>query len=905
MGGGSDRSRGGPTAAALAEFAFHEAVALLCVVDADGIVHLFNASCERLTGRTNDAIRDTILWESVVALDDRESVREAVRLAIVQNTVTRANHRWLSSDGTPQRIAWTYSPSRHPASETTYVVVSGIITPQGAAGAWFGEPSERAGDEAFRQSEATSKAILQAVPDLMFRMSERGEVLEYYAANDALLYAPPDDIIGRPLDQLVPSTVAVEAMRCLNAALRDGGVHAHEYQLEVPGGSRYFESRLVATGIRNEVLGIVRDITLRKRWEGAVRDSERQYRMLMERASDGILIANAEGQLLSANQQACAMLGYPESTLLTMRLTDFVCENDADATALFGGQEQGETALVERRLRRGNGAFVDVEVSSTVMPDGRLQGILRDVTERKRAVEALRRSEESFRRLIERSPGVVVVHRGGVIVYANEAAATALGYGDPKELVGVSALDIVHPEDKGVVVERIARQLETGEPVPLREERYLRRDGTLLYVEVAGIPLDFQGELSTIVVGHDITERKRTERERIALEVKLQHAQKLESLGVLAGGIAHDFNNLLMGVLGNAGLALMELAPESPARGSLKRIETSAHRAAELTKQLLAYSGKGKFVVQPLNISKLVEEMVHLLETVVSKKAVLRLTFSPDLPLIEGDATQMRQIVMNLITNASDALGDQDGVIMIRTGTAMVDQAYLADTVLDADLEEGEYVFVEVSDTGCGMPHETAAKIFDPFYTTKFTGRGLGLAAVLGIVRGHRGTVKVYSEPGHGTCFKILLPKCDADAVAPTARLDAGRRWTGRGLVLVVDDEEIVRSVAQTVLEKQGFEVITADDGEQGVAVFRERADEIQLVLLDMTMPRMSGEEAFAVIRRIRPHARVLLTSGYNEQEAIGSFTGKGLAGFIQKPYTPSELLARIRSVLDAGETTR
>jgi len=398
----------------------------------------------------------------------------------------------------------------------------------------------------------------------------------------------------------------------------------------------------------------------------------------------------------------------------------------------------------------------------------------------------------------------------------------------------------------------------------------------------------------------DITERKNAEEERKKLEAQIQHAQKLESLGVLAGGIAHDFNNLLVGVLGNAEIALMDLPPESPARVELQHISTSAQRAADLTKQMLAYSGKGKFVVQALNLSKLVEEMGHLLGISISKKVVLKYNFATNLPSIEGDATQVRQVVMNLIINASEAIGETSGVVTVSTGVMEADRAYFSETYLDENLREGDYVYLEVADTGCGMEKKTQDEIFDPFFTTKFTGRGLGLAAVLGIMRGHHGAVKIYSHLNRGTSFKVLFP-CSAQPVVDSARASSAQEaWSGSGTVLVVDDEEHVRTVAKRMLSMYGFDVVTARDGREALDVFRGRASEIILVLLDLTMPRLDGEETFRELRRIRPGVRAVLSSGYNEQEVTNCFAGKGLAGFIQKPYNAIQLIEVVRGVLEA-----
>jgi nitrogen-specific signal transduction histidine kinase len=397
----------------------------------------------------------------------------------------------------------------------------------------------------------------------------------------------------------------------------------------------------------------------------------------------------------------------------------------------------------------------------------------------------------------------------------------------------------------------------------------------------------------------DITARKREEEERQAFQAKLQHAQKLESLGVLAGGIAHDFNNLLMAILGNADLALELLSPESPGREYVEKIETTAQRAAGLTNQMLAYSGKGRFLIQSIQLDRLVGEMAHLLETVISKKAELRMKFEPDLPAVEADASQVRQIVMNLITNGSEALGDANGQLTIATGTVEADRAYLSRCYLGDEVSDGTYVFLEVSDTGEGMDEETRKKIFDPFFTTKFTGRGLGLAAVLGIVRGHNGTINVYSEPGLGSSFKVLLPASERK-VDDRPETPARTEGTLEGAtILVVEDDAAVLDVTSLMLEKAGFRVLTATNGQEGVDLFRLYKDDIGLVVLDMTMPVMDGEEAFRGMRDIDPGVRVLLSSGYNEQDATNRFAGKGLAGFIQKPYRSVDLLNRVREILE------
>jgi len=387
------------------------------------------------------------------------------------------------------------------------------------------------------------------------------------------------------------------------------------------------------------------------------------------------------------------------------------------------------------------------------------------------------------------------------------------------------------------------------------------------------------------------------EQQRLDLETQMQQAQRLESLGILAGGIAHDFNNLLTAILGHANLALIDLAPESPARDSLREIDKASGRAAELCRQMLAYAGKGRFVLEPVNLSRLIEEVVQLLHVSISKKVVLNCQLAEGLPEIEADPAQMRQVAMNLVINAAEAIGDTDGVIAISTGVMQCDEDILRGSRLIEPPAPGRYIYLEVTDTGCGMDTETRARIFDPFFTTKFAGRGLGLAAVLGIVRSHRGALRVESERGRGTTFRVMFP-AGAKAAAPAESGGGTASWRGTGTVLLVDDEEPVRNVAGRMLKHFGFAVLGAGDGREAVELYRAHAAEIVCVLLDLAMPRMDGEETFRELRRIRPDVRVVLASGYSDQEILGRFRTAGLAGFIEKPFQLETLGTKLHEVL-------
>jgi two-component system cell cycle sensor histidine kinase/response regulator CckA len=388
----------------------------------------------------------------------------------------------------------------------------------------------------------------------------------------------------------------------------------------------------------------------------------------------------------------------------------------------------------------------------------------------------------------------------------------------------------------------------------------------------------------------DITERKR-------FNEQLRQTQKLESLGVLAGGVAHDFNNLLVGILGNSSLAADALPRGNPARAMLEEVVTAAERAADLTRQLLAYSGKGRFVIELLDLSSLVEEITMLVQASIARTVQLRLDLTKGLPPIEADAGQMQQLLMNLVINGAEAIGDRPGTVTVATGLIEVDEPYLRGMLLHAEISPGPYVFAEVQDTGVGMDQQTVAKIFDPFFTTKFTGRGLGLAAALGIVRGHKGAIKVYSTPGRGTTFKLLFPA----AIGKTVTRENGtvnQELLGEARVLVVDDEQIVRRAAKMTLERYGYSVVLAENGERALEILRESPLAFDVVLLDLNMPVLSGEDTLREMRKIRPNLPVILSSGFNEVEAIRRFQGKGLSGFVQKPYTAATLAHSVKAAL-------
>ncbi|HEX7454292.1 MAG TPA: response regulator [Polyangiaceae bacterium] len=525
-------------------------------------------------------------------------------------------------------------------------------------------------------------------------------------------------------------------------------------------------------------------------------------------------------------------------------------------------------------------------------------GMAQVVTERVRAEQEARKSEERFRRVFESNMiGLTFFRTDGEVLEANDAGLAILGYSRADFEAGeLNWRKSTVPGFEHLDEKALSEMASNGVCVPFEKE-FFRKDGSRVPVLLGGASLS-EASGTGVAFILDLSERRQNQEDRERLQAQLLQVQKLESLGVLAGGIAHDFNNLLTAILGSASAAMLTLANENPARPDLDNVILASRRAANLTRQLLAYSGKGHFEVRPIDLSVHVRELATLLETTISKKVQLRLELTQDLPAVAADIAQVQQVVMNLVINGAEAIGDQRGTVLIATGVQAIDEFYVQSLFSSEGITSGTYVYLEVHDTGCGMDEATKARIFDPFFTTKFTGRGLGLAAVMGIVRGHKGAMKVYSSPGKGTTFKVFFPASDAVAVGPTPEVTSFR---GEGLVLVIDDDQGVREAASRLLEFFGFRVLQATDGRNGVEVFGQHASEVVLIILDMTMPEMNGEETFRAIRRQRSDVPVILTSGYNEIEATRRFTAKGLAGFLQKPFTPKELTQKLALALKPG----
>ncbi|GAB4303329.1 MAG: hypothetical protein Fur0034_19100 [Desulfuromonadia bacterium] len=693
--------------------------------------------------------------------------------------------------------------------------------------------------------------------------------------------------VGRTVRELIPEIDGEWIRRFGRVAMTGISDRIERYE---PTLDRWY--RASAFSFQQGTFAVVfEDVTDQQRLIRSLQERDKELSVVIESAAAGIVRVDPRGRITLVNGAMKRLFGYSREELLSLPYPDLVHPDQKDAgTTRMLQLMRGEIdqVVVERHYRRKDGSDFWGLLSGRRLEDDEgnllaLIGHIIDISERKRAEEdALREKEKSEAIIAALGEGLSIQDTSYRVLYQNEIH---------KKLIGEHRGELCYQayEQNDAVCEGCPLHATFTDGKIHTTTRSVTIDGTLHHVEITTSPLrDRDG---TIVAGielvRDITDRKREEEERLKLEKQLLHAQKLESLGVLAGGIAHDFNNILTAIIGNAELAMMRVPPESPVVEHIRRIEKAAGRAADLARQMLAYSGKGRFLVEPIDLNRLVEEMTQMLEVSISKKVVIRYHLHRPLPSVEADATQLRQVIMNLVINASEAIGEKSGVISLTTGVIDCDDSYLKEVWLDENLAEGLYVFLEVADTGCGMSRDTMARLFDPFFTTKFTGRGLGMAAVMGIVRGHRGAVKVYSEEGRGSTFKILLPACDRPAEIFNHTGDNG--WRGSGRALLVDDEETVRGIGGEMLREMGFSVTTAADGREAVRIFREDPG-FDLVILDLTMPHMDGEECYRELRRIDPGVRVVMSSGYNEQEITQRFAGKGLCGFIQKPYKLSQL---------------
>jgi PAS domain S-box-containing protein len=763
--------------------------------------------------------------------------------------------------------------------------------------------------------ECLLRALVDAIPDPIFLKDREGRHLALNGANLDLFGIPRTQSLGKTiLEWPIPPELAAQYMADDQWVLETGTplVNREEPYETAEGRKGWLLTSKYplrnASGEISGLVGVSRDVTALK---SATEELQRTRSRMVDHVENSPLAVIEWGpdfRVEGWTGQAHHLFGWKAEEVVGKGFLDLhiVHPEDMPRVELFTRRltecrERSNVCRSRNLTRSGEVIHCTWYNSALYDTEGRILSILSlvmDVSDQVKADQTILENERLYHALIETTnTGYVLADADGRVLDANEEFVQLTGHKTLPEILHRNLMQWVAPAETAKSLKAFKCLLKEGALVNF-EADWVSADGTVIPVEANARVRDTSAGLRIVAFCRNISARRKAEVERQAFERKLLETQKLESLGVLAGGIAHDFNNLLTGVLGNASMARMDAGPDSVLQPCLEQIEEAACRAADLCRQMLAYSGKGSFVVGRMDLNSLVEETSKLLQISVSKKAAVEYDLAPGLPPVLVDATQMRQVIMNLVINASEAVGERGGLIWVRSRMVRLHPSALADPALGSELAPGDYLCLEVRDNGSGMTPEVKARIFDPFFTTKFTGRGLGLAAVQGIVRGHRGALRVESQIGEGTCFRVFLPCADGVADPKRSVPVSNPNWRGSGRVLVVDDEPAVQVTTAHMLESLGFGVLAAASGQAALADFLAAPDQFQMVMLDLTMPSGDGDEVLREIRRVSPRIPVLLMSGFDESEVLARFGSKDIAGFIHKPFAFPVLREKLQEIL-------
>jgi PAS domain S-box-containing protein len=748
--------------------------------------------------------------------------------------------------------------------------------------------------ETLRKSAERHRAILQTALDGCWLTDMQGRLLEVNEAFCQMTGYSEKELLAMRISDLETCETAEETAAHIQK-LREQGEDRFETRHRRKDGS-LFDVEISAQyqpEDGGQIVAFLQDITERKRTEQTLRNSENRYRGLVELAVDGILLGSHEGFIIEANQCMCDLSGMTREELIGKDIRDMPFTRDCMDRHPFRFDllRQGQSVVTERTWARSDGLTVVFEMRTKMMPDGTYQSIYRDITERKRVEGALRESEEKFRVLADSTPTAVMLYQGERWVYANHAAVAICGYSEV-ELQAMPFWGFVHPDYQSLIKENGQKRL-SGDAAPSRFEfKIIAKDGTEKWVDLSGASTTLQGRPSGIISVLDITERKRAETE-------LQNMRKLQSVGTLAGGIAHDFNNILTGLFGNIALAKAELAKAHPGHMFLEEAEKSMNRAVRLTNQLLTFSKGGDPVKEDVQLGALVEEVARFDLSGSNVRLVYRQ--AEDLWQAEADKGQIQQVVSNITVNALQSMPG-GGHLRIALENVNLPEAAMAGP------RPGRYVKITVQDEGTGIDPKHLDRIFDPYFTTKQTGHGLGLATAYSIINKHGGHIGVESELGKGTTFALYLPASNAPQPSdkktpPTPPAATSQPPAHAARILVMDDDAAICRLAVQMLGPCGYSVTTAPGGQEALELYKQAlgdGEPFDVVIMDLTIPGgIGGKEAIKNFLAFDPHVRAIVSSGYAVDPVMANYAKYGFKDVAAKPYTPAELHEIVARVLD------
>ncbi len=764
----------------------------------------------------------------------------------------------------------------------------------------------RKAEVALRKSEEKYRSLFENAPIGISIVDDEGKILDF---NDAMLrlhgYSREDRLVVEPTSEYYHNREDRE--KVIAQLSKNGSVNEMEVKFNRKDGAPY---DAILSMLPIEIDGkslwhaMIQDITERKKSEKALRESEEKFKTLFEFAPDAYYLNDLKGYFIDGNKAAEELIGYKKEELIGknfLELNLLAPEQLPKAVELLQKHIEGQTAGPDEfMLNRKDGSQVAVEIS-TLMTQMKGQsvviGIARDVTERKRAEEELKKSEEKYKLLAEHSADVIykIDIATEQYAYISPSIERLLGY-TVEEGLSLSVKDSLTAESyikqQAELIETLSNKRTTS---AIWELETVHKDGHTLPVEAhVNLVFDEQGNPVEILgVARDITKRKEAEQEKLKLEAQLLHAKKMEAIGALAGGIAHEFNNALMGIVGNVELLRMDLPEDQGKDKYLNSMKHSGHRMSRLTDQLLAYAKGGKYQPGNLELGDFVLETVSILRHKFNPALRVEMAFPRDLSPIHADHTQMQMVLSAILTNADEAM-ESEGIIKITARNAVLDKGFVEKY---PGLKPGPYVCLTIEDDGKGMDKETRNKIFEPFFTTNCQGRGMGMAAVYGIVKNHDGWIYVDSELGRGTVVQIHLPAVEVKVKKEEKpKLEPVK---GTGTILVIEDEDVVLEVTQAMLERLGYRVMAARTGKDAIHIAETFDGDIDLALLDIKLPDMEGGKIYPLIMESRPELKVIVFSGHAIDGPAREILDAGAQGFIQKPFPLAALSEKLKHVLE------